>query len=1290
MRSRPGLRPSLIECLFIVAVILVTWTTSASQVQRSAPAAVPAPVLSPQTANHERISSALLRHATLKRIDSSPAIQSVIGQSHPEIADDLIQVVIHTSTGEIEAVKHRIQSLNGTFERSARDLVLGRIPLDRLEAIASVPEVKYMRLPRKLKVQQTTTEGLSVIGAATWHAAGRRGGGVRVGILDVGFSGYKSLIGTELPEIPASHVRSFAGDISGNGESHGTAIAEIVFDIAPAAELFLVNASNEVELENAVDWLIEQNVDVINASWAMPCSGPVDGSGWVNDLVARAAAAGIVWVTASGNYAQRHWSAPFADGDGNAWHDFANDIEGNTVYLNAGDELEVCIVWDDWTDRDQDYDLYLWTGNGTVLESSTDDQSGSSTDEPTESLSFTASSSGDYHVGIYSRRTTRSGQLHMYVYPPGTECAIEKVAEATPDDESSLLEDLRKFRDRVLSKSPFGRTLARAYYRHSPEVVRHLLRHPRLAIEAGALLRSSAPVIRSMVAEGRADRSSPVFITSQLVERAERVLDDLDRLGTPELQTDLRDFRKRAALASAMGQAAQQYSAWLFPSDTAYDTRPLGAYPEAGFMRFTTAASSLAPPADSADSLTVGGFNVSSLAIEPFSSRGPTADQRMKPDLIAPDGVCTVTYADCGTGGFMGTSASAAHATGAVALLREAFPDLSASDLRAELRARSIDVGTAGPDNASGKGRLFLDFPSSSDYLPAPDGLDPAGSGTSIWPTFRWDPVAGASSYRLMVARSANSLPANATTSSCDACVINTTVTSNSFSPPSRLDAATAYHWQVQGQSLQRAGVWSIPTMIETTPWPELGSSSPRDLIEDTGAWPASAPNATVITHGWRSTAMPDGASDLPWVREFAEKLCESLLANETTHLVIPDGLTKICQGGNWDVWVVDWETEADTALPWQAAGNAVGVGERVAYSLAAKGYGQIHLVGHSAGAKLIDTVATRLRKDANLKIHATFLDAYEPSRNPGLYGRDATWADNYVDTRPVVEMFGLDGTQLFLEHAYNIDVTPEGTEDPCDAFFLPWNTADCRHSRPYRFYGLSMDSAFEGDAGAADFDPVTVPTEVGFALSAEVNGDFEAFNENRSRGSACVMRGSECLPQTVVAYLPTFTMKAVSKTVQASAGIATWVLSNSIPALLTRLTLGLISNNATTSAPKLRSDTLAASAAASYVALDFSNSEPVDRLRLSLRFGADGDGLLRIFVDGLLVREADQRFLIDTQSQIEEIYVGGPRGTLEPGVHRIAFRLDSYGNRPAGVELTDLTLGLIKTRDGRRRAVRH
>jgi serine protease AprX len=94
--------------------------------------------------------------------------------------------------------------------------------------------------------------------------------------------------------------------------------------------------------------------------------------------------------------------------------------------------------------------------------------------------------------------------------------------------------------------------------------------------------------------------------------------------------------------------------------------------------------------------------------LAPFSSRGPTADGRTKPDVIGP-GV-TIGAASSGSVSLYevvdGTSFSTPYVAGVAALLKEAQPTWTQSDVRTAIQGTALDVGPAGKDNDWGSGLL--------------------------------------------------------------------------------------------------------------------------------------------------------------------------------------------------------------------------------------------------------------------------------------------------------------------------------------------------------------------------------------------------------------------------------------------------------------------------------------------------------------------------------------------------------------------------------------------------------
>jgi len=245
--------------------------------------------------------------------------------------------------------------------------------------------------------QQAAT-ALTRIGADRWHAAGFTGHRVRVAVIDAGFQGYLEARGVTIPSSVVARSLRADGDVQA-GTDHGLRAAEVVARVAPRAQLYLLNFSTIPELAAAVEFAIEQRVEIISFSLGFVHNGPGDGSGPVNDVVSRATTAGIAWVTASGNWAQQHWSGFFRDTNGDSIHEFTMNARDNGHHFSTGDLIIVSLRWDDvWGASCSDYDLELYGPDGALVRASRELQACSGV--PVESLQVLATKTGRYAVRI--------------------------------------------------------------------------------------------------------------------------------------------------------------------------------------------------------------------------------------------------------------------------------------------------------------------------------------------------------------------------------------------------------------------------------------------------------------------------------------------------------------------------------------------------------------------------------------------------------------------------------------------------------------------------------------------------------------------------------------------------------------------------------------------------------------------------------------------------------------------------------------------------------------------------
>ena len=107
----------------------------------------------------------------------------------------------------------------------------------------------------------------------------------------------------------------------------------------------------------------------------------------------------------------------------------------------------------------------------------------------------------------------------------------------------------------------------------------------------------------------------------------------------------------------------------------------------------------------------------------------------------------------------------------------------------------------------------FTTAPLATAALPAPVLTYPANGATTLstTPGLSWGAVAGATSYRIMVANNAADLPPESWSLTCPLCVVNDTAYSTNYSPAvGKLTPGATYYWQVKARSPTNFGAWSL------------------------------------------------------------------------------------------------------------------------------------------------------------------------------------------------------------------------------------------------------------------------------------------------------------------------------------------------------------------------------------------------------------------------------------------------------------------------------------------------
>lgn len=340
------------------------------------------------------------------------------------------------------------------LQDSNRRVIQARVPVSRLVAVADLPFVHFIRLPNYAVhfTGSVDTQGDSILKAdqvrSQLHVDGT---GVKVGVISDGLKGVFATgcttcqgaaggpIATgDLPTSTGTRnasgvLTASSGGITGQSFSansdleglpsgpcgfagagaEGTALLEIVHDIAPGAQLYFANFDTDLAFNNAVNSLAGQT-DVVMDDIGF-FGFPTDGASPVSSNTAGALNSSTnairAYLTAVGNEAADHYNGNYTHSgvDGASIVGASGDLHlfqaasGTTDVLNlgpsykekillpSGGEVVVVLTWNDpFGASSNNYDLYLIDeATGGVAASSTDPQNG--TQDPVEFIDYTNS-----------------------------------------------------------------------------------------------------------------------------------------------------------------------------------------------------------------------------------------------------------------------------------------------------------------------------------------------------------------------------------------------------------------------------------------------------------------------------------------------------------------------------------------------------------------------------------------------------------------------------------------------------------------------------------------------------------------------------------------------------------------------------------------------------------------------------------------------------------------------------------------------------------------------------------
>lgn len=316
----------------------------------------------------------------------------------------------------LEVVRHRKHSttVNVSIDQIAK------LP-EIVDGLASI-EVPCPAVPM-------SGEGVQVSGATIAQTKGARGQGVKVGVIDIGFKALTDLVDSEdLP--PPFATKNFTKTGLEDTSDHGTQVAEVIYQMAPDAQLVLAKIQNLSQFVDAMAWMTSQGVKIVNVSIGFPGSNFGDGTGQAAAAVDKAFDNGAIPIVAAGDYGDKHWIGPWYDANNDdSTLDFMTekpDLDLSIFAASNGDLARVYLTWNAFpkTDIDMRLEVYFVGTNDEPLAASPEtliavsDVKQKGNQAPVEVVAFAVPVTGNYAARVIHKLGAKPTSIQLHTSHP--------------------------------------------------------------------------------------------------------------------------------------------------------------------------------------------------------------------------------------------------------------------------------------------------------------------------------------------------------------------------------------------------------------------------------------------------------------------------------------------------------------------------------------------------------------------------------------------------------------------------------------------------------------------------------------------------------------------------------------------------------------------------------------------------------------------------------------------------------------------------------------------------------